>query len=132
MLTAASSQVSQYIFGTGGIFKPDSIHHALKEGYRALDTAQMYQNERHVGEAVRSFPVGIDRGDLFVITKIQNAEGDIFAGVRQSVDKIDLGGYVDLFLIHNPLAGPEGRKAQWLALERAKKEGLTRAIGVSN
>ena len=53
-------------------------------------------------------------------------------GIKESVKKIGLGGYVDLMLVHNPNAGPEGRKIEWLALEQAKKEGLIRSIGVSN
>ncbi len=92
----------------------------------------MYKNEREVGEAVLSYPGNLDRGDVFVITKLLDAKGDTLETIRESVRRIGLGGYVDLFLIHNPLAGPAGRKKQWMSLEAAKKEGLTRAIGVSN
>lgn len=124
------------VFGTGGITNPAPIHHAISEGYLAFDTAQQYGNEREMGEAIKSYTGKNkpDRKDLFIITKV-NKPGDTveetLQGIRESVEKIGLG-YVDLFLIHNPNYGPKGREIQWLALEKAKKEGLARAIGVSN
>jgi diketogulonate reductase-like aldo/keto reductase len=132
---AHGAKAPRYVFGTGGIFEPGPIHHALKEGYLAFDTAQQYNNEREVGEAIRSYPGQIDRKDLFIISKVASPGSTVeetLQGIRESVEKIGLGGYVDLFLIHNPNFGPEGRKNEWLALEQAKKEGLVRAIGVSN
>jgi hypothetical protein len=129
------TQAPQYVFGTGGIFKPEPIHHAMQEGYLAFDTAQMYGNEKEVGEAIRSYPGKIDRKDLFIITKVKEPQATVeetYQTIKDSVEKIGLGGYVDLFFVHNPNAGPGGRKIQWQALERALKEGLTRAIGVSN
>ncbi|CAD6569018.1 MAG: hypothetical protein TREMPRED_004998 [Tremellales sp. Tagirdzhanova-0007] len=126
----------RYVFGTGGIRQPEAIHHAIQQGYRAFDTAQQYRNEAEVGEAIRSYPGGhLNRDELFIITKVNKPGSTVeetLDGIRESVAKIGLGGYVDLFLIHNPSYGPEGRRIQWLALEQAKKEGLARAIGVSN
>ena len=77
--------------------------HALATGYRHIDTAEMYQNERGVGEAIRDS--GIDRGDVFVTSKLNNDshEPDI---ARKAFDRTlsELGfDYVDLFLIHWPL-----------------------------
>jgi diketogulonate reductase-like aldo/keto reductase len=128
-------QAPQYVFGTFGVSKPEPIHHALNEGYLAFDTAQLYDNEREVGEAIRSYSGKVDRKDLFIITKVKEPKSTVeetYQTIKDSVETIGLGGYVDLFLVHNPNAGPEGRKIQWLALERAQKEGLTRTIGVSN
>ncbi|ORX38726.1 NADP-dependent oxidoreductase domain-containing protein [Kockovaella imperatae] len=122
----------RYVFGTGGINVVEPIHQALDAGYRAFDTAQQYGNEEVVGRALKEYK--IDRKDVFVITKVNKPGETVEAtleGIRESVQKLDLA-YVDLFLIHNPNYGPEGRKIQWKALEQAKKEGLARAIGVSN
>ena len=123
------------MFGTGGIFDPEPIHHALDAGYRAFDTAQMYQNEAQVGAALRSYQGSqIPREELFVISKVEKPGRDVqdtYEGIRRSVEVIGLD-FIDLMLIHNPNHGPEGRKIQWLALEQAKKEGLVKAIGVSN
>ncbi len=128
-------QAPQFVFGTGGITDPEPIHHAIKEGYLAFDTAQQYKNEREVGEAIRSYPGSLDRKNLFIISKVElpgSSVEETLEGIRNSVNAIGLGGYVDLFLIHNPNYGPGGRKIQWLALEQAKKQGLVKAIGVSN
>lgn len=124
-----------------------SVTHALEDGYRHIDTAQIYRNEAQVGEAVRRFLAAsggkVRREDLWITTKLRDEKGklpkkldNVPQILRESVDVIcngqELGGYVDLFLIHSPYAGPEGRRIQWEALEDLKREGKTRAIGVSN
>jgi diketogulonate reductase-like aldo/keto reductase len=105
---------------------------ALRRGYRAIDTAQYYENEAQVGQAVRES--GIPREEIFVTTKILNSAGSLeetLEQCRQSVKTLGLD-YVDLFLIHSPSSGPQGREELWLALEKLLHEGGTRAIGVSN
>jgi len=112
--------------------------HALKSGYRHIDTAQYYRNEVEVGEAVRKS--GLKRSDVFLTTKIIAAGGSVEKSYQKcfdSVEKIDVGeegrkGYVDLFLIHSPNCGAEKRKEMWLALEKLYEEGRVKAIGVSN
>lgn len=110
-----------------------SVAVALKEGYRHIDSAQYYQNESEVGEAVRKS--GIPRDQIFVTTKILSPAGSVqksYEAAATSVDKFGLDGYVDLFLIHTPSSGPKGREEMWLALERLYEEGKAKAIGVSN
>ncbi len=88
-----------------------------------------------MGEAVvRS---GIPRDEVFLTTKILSAGGSpekTYKKCVESVERIDPGeeGYVDLFLIHAAVGGPETRKEMWLALERLYEEGKAKAIGVSN
>ncbi|KAL8647834.1 MAG: hypothetical protein Q9210_005323 [Variospora velana] len=108
---------------------------ALRSGYRHIDSAQFYQNESEMGEAVRK--AGIPRNEVFLTTKILSAAGSVdktYAKCANSVQLIDPGenGYVDLFLIHSPNSGAKNRKEMWLALERLHAEGKARAIGVSN
>lgn len=106
---------------------------ALEAGYRHIDTAQYYANEEQVGQSVKDS--GIPRKDVFITTKILSPGKDVeetYKSLVASVDKIDKGGYVDLFLIHSPSSGPDGRKTMWQALERLHKEGQAKAIGVSN
>lgn len=105
---------------------------ALRCGYRYIDTAQYYENEVQVGEAVRES--GIPRDQIFISTKILFRCGSVektLERCRQSVKDIGLG-CIDLFLIHSPSSGAEGREEMWRALEILKKEGGARAIGVSN
>ena len=106
---------------------------ALEAGYRHIDSAQYYANEQLVGDAVKES--NVDRKDVFITTKILSAGKDgeeTYQSLVESVNKIDKGGYVDLFLIHSPSSGPQGRKLMWTALERLYKEGKAKAIGVSN
>ncbi|KAI9884091.1 MAG: hypothetical protein M1823_004121 [Watsoniomyces obsoletus] len=107
---------------------------ALEVGYRHIDSAQYYTNEEQVGEAVRRSK--LPRSSIFVTTKILSPSGGgpekTYSKMVESVNKINLEGYVDLFLIHSPSSGPEGRKEMWLALEKLLKEGKTKSIGVSN
>lgn len=94
-----------------------------------------------MGEAVRKS--GLERGDVFLTTKILSAGGGAdktLAKVRDSVGKIDNSGeggngkkgYVDLFLIHSASGGKEARKEMWQALEKLVEEGAAKSIGVSN
>ncbi|KAI9844351.1 MAG: hypothetical protein M1837_005655 [Sclerophora amabilis] len=106
---------------------------ALSAGYRHIDSAQFYANESQVGEAVRQSK--LPRESIFVTTKILSPAGGpdmTYKKIVDSVDKIGLNGYVDLFLIHSPSSGSAGRKEMWQALEKAHAEGKCRSIGVSN
>lgn len=106
------------------------VKHALKEGYRHIDTAKAYGNEREVGEAVRTS--GIPREEVFVTTKLWNRDHGYDKAIEaceQSLERLGLG-YIDLYLIHWPVLG--ARKETWDALVQLKKEGKCRSIGVSN
>ncbi|KAI9679060.1 MAG: hypothetical protein M1829_001730 [Trizodia sp. TS-e1964] len=109
-----------------------SVLQALRTGYRHIDTAQLYANEAEVGKAVRES--GFPRAELFVTTKIlhsQTSFDQTFAQCAASVEAMGLD-YVDLFLIHAPLEGPERLAQTWRALEKLREQGRTRHIGVSN
>ena len=105
---------------------------ALEIGYRHIDTAEMYGNERQVGEAVRAS--GLDRGEVFVTSKLNNAHhahGEALKAFDRTVEDLGLG-YVDLFLIHWPLRKIGDYVETWRALEEIHRSGRARAIGVSN
>ncbi|CZS99728.1 probable aldo/keto reductase family proteins [Rhynchosporium agropyri] len=107
---------------------------ALKAGYRHIDSAQYYENEQDVGDAVRQS--GIPRSEVFITTKIIAAAGSVDKTYEQllgSIEKIDgRDGYVDLFMIHTASGGSKNRKEMYLALEKLLESGKTKAIGVSN
>ena len=107
---------------------------ALKHGYRHIDTAQYYGNEKEVGQAVKQSDVG--RKEIFLTTKILIAGGSVDQSYQNCVDsvrKLDPEtGYVDLFLIHSPNSGKDKVKEMWQALERLYNEGKAKSIGVSN
>lgn len=111
-----------------------SCLNALQAGYRHIDTAQFYDNEAEVGEALRQSD--IPRSKIFVTTKILAAGGSVqksYQRCLESIQKIDSKtGYVDLFLIHSASGSKEKRKEMWLALEQLYKEGKAKSIGVSN
>ena len=114
---------------------------AVKVGYRHIDTAQGYGNERGVGEGVRS--CGIARGEIFVTTKLDGNIKDYktaAAAIDGSLKIMELD-YIDLMIIHSPQPWAhfrederwfDGNLETWRALEEAYKVGKLRAIGVSN
>jgi 2,5-diketo-D-gluconate reductase A len=107
---------------------------ALEVGYRHIDTAEMYGNERGVGEAVRAS--GLDRGDVFITSKLNNgfhepdAARRAFEGTLTELES----DYVDLFLIHWPLPTLYDGDfvSTWKTMEEFKADGRARSIGVSN
>jgi len=111
-----------------------AVTQALEIGYRHIDTAQMYGNEKQVGEAVRSSV--LDRGDVFITSKLNNGfhrPEDARKAFEQTL--ADLGSdYVDLFLIHWPLPTLYDGDfvSTWQVLEEFKKDGRARSVGVSN
>ncbi|CAI1516856.1 2,5-didehydrogluconate reductase DkgB [Serratia proteamaculans] len=111
----------------------DSVSTALALGYRVIDTAQIYENEAAVGQAIAAS--GIPREELFITTKIwiaNLAKGKLIPSLQESLSKLQTS-YVDLTLIHWPSPNDEVCVAEFMAeLAEAKKLGLTRQIGVSN
>ena len=102
---------------------------AISVGYRMIDTAQIYHNEEGVGNAI--VKCGVPREELFIVTKvwISNAsEEKAYASILESLKKLQTV-YVDLLLIHQPFGDYYGT---YRVMERAYREGKTRAIGVSN
>lgn len=122
-----------------GVFQiPDeetqaAVESALAAGYRHLDTAVSYGHEAAVGAAIKAS--GIVRADLFVTTKLWiqhapagNVEDDTRRAFEDSLSRLGLD-YLDLYLIHQPLGD---YYSEWRAMQNLNKEGLARAIGVSN
>ena len=111
----------------------EAVSTALEIGYRHIDTAEMYCNEKGVGEAVARS--GIDRGEVFVTSKLNNGyhrRDDALRAFDQSL--ADLGfEYLDLFLVHWPLPGIDVDYVEtWKAMEEIYASGRARSIGVSN
>ena len=133
--------------GLGTWFIPDAaaaqaVRDAVKIGYRHFDTAQAYENERGVGEGIRT--CGIAREELFVTTKLA-AEAKTYAeaavAIEGSLKEMGLD-YIDMMLIHSPQPWvkvnqcedryEDGNREAWRAMEDAYKTGKLRAIGISN
>ena len=119
----------------------EAVKAAVEIGYRHIDTAQAYGNERGVGEGVRS--CGVPRDELFVQTKLDAGIKD-YEGAKAAIDgSLETLGldYIDLMIIHSPQPWGnfgdadryfDGNLAAWKALEEALEAGKVRAIGVSN
>jgi 2,5-diketo-D-gluconate reductase A len=128
-------EIPQLGFGVFQIKPEDTVKattSALEVGYRHIDTAQMYGNEREVGLAVRES--GIAREDVFVTSKLNNnrlERDDILRSFDQTMT--DLGfDYLDLFLIHWPLPAVADYVARWKVMEEIYATGRVKSIGVSN
>jgi 2,5-diketo-D-gluconate reductase A len=129
--------IPQLGFGVFQIAAQDTaraVGHALEVGYRHIDTAQMYGNERGVADAVRAS--GLDRADVFITSKLSNAShrpDDARRAFARTLAELGFD-YVDLFLIHWPLPTLYDGDfvSTWKALEEFHEDGRARSIGVSN
>ncbi|OBI64990.1 aldo/keto reductase [Mycobacterium sp. E796] len=130
-------RIPQLGFGVFQI-KPDetaaAVKRALDIGYRHIDTAEMYGNEREVGQGIRD--AGLDRAEVFVTSKLNNGfhkPDDARRAFDKTLEALD-SDYVDLFLIHWPLPTLYGGDfvSTWKVLEEFAKDGRARSIGVSN
>lgn len=129
-----------------GLFEMDPLrteevtYEALMAGYRHIDSARYYQNEREAGNGIARFlkdRPDLTREDIYYTTKIfshvprtyeqfvQDVE-DCYANVKHTI------GYIDLLLVHSPLPNEEGRKNAYRAVQYAHERGYTKAVGVSN
>ena len=104
----------------------DAVRWALEAGYRHIDTAQAYGNERSVGKAIRDS--GVPREDIFITTKFYPARDDAEAEAQRSLERLGVD-YVDLYIIHWPQGGPTWA---WDGMQRAHAQGYARSIGISN
>jgi 2,5-diketo-D-gluconate reductase A len=121
-----------------GVFQipPDetqrAVETALEAGYRHIDTAAAYRNERGVAAGIAAS--GVPRGEIFITTKLWNTEqgfDSTLAAFERSTEALDTD-HVDLYLIHWPIPARDLYLDTWRAFERIHGEGGTRSIGVSN
>ncbi|KAM0711930.1 hypothetical protein Q7P35_001300 [Cladosporium inversicolor] len=125
------------VYLTSGRETRNAVHYALEAGYRAFDSAQMYDNEREVGSTILSYlkeHPELKREDIHYTSKLAQNERSYEAvreSIKESVRECGLG-YIDLFLLHSPYGRKEARLNSWKALEDAVLEGEVRIPGVSN
>lgn len=120
-----------------GVFKSEegdeaynAVKYAIEAGYKHVDTAAIYGNERSVGKAIKDS--GIKREDIFITTKLWNEnmrQGNQYEAFEESLERLGVD-YVDLYLIHWPVK--DKYVESWKILEKIYKEGRARAVGVSN
>ncbi|KAK1071627.1 hypothetical protein LTR74_003257 [Friedmanniomyces endolithicus] len=120
------------VYQTPEAVAEDVTHHAIASGYRHVDSATVYRNE--APSATGMMKAGVPREQLFYTSKIPPNKinyKDAKACVEESLKKTQLK-YIDLYLLHAPYGGKEGRLGAWRALVEAVDEGKVRSIGVSN
>jgi 2,5-diketo-D-gluconate reductase A len=128
-------QIPQLGFGVFQIPPEETtqaVAHALRTGYRHIDTAAAYRNEAQVGEAIRAS--GLDREEVFVTTKLWNTDHDRDRALRAFERSLERLGddYVDLYLIHWPVPTRGKYVEAWETLVELHDQGRARSIGVSN
>ena len=128
-------EIPQLGFGVFQVPPEDTqevVEEALEAGYRHIDTAAAYRNEAGVGAAIAAS--GVPREELFVTTKLWNAEqgyDSTLAAFEKSLERLGID-HVDLYLIHWPVPTEDLYLDTWRAFERIQEEGGARSIGVSN
>ncbi|KAJ6596032.1 Aldo/keto reductase [Mycena sp. CBHHK59/15] len=112
----------------------DAVTWALEAGYRHIDSATWYENERECGQAILDFckASGTPRSSIYYTTKLKLNSGydATLEAIQFSIDECGLG-YIDLYLMHGPLGGTKARKECWRAICDVHKEGRLKSIGVS-
>lgn len=133
-------QVQLGLYMMSGKEATHAVKAGLSLGYRGLDCAQMYHNEREAGKAIRDFLAsgdntqGLKREDIFYTSKLASNETS-YDAVRRSIKEsvaVSGLGYIDLFLLHSPYGGKTARLTSWKALEDAVDDGEIKMAGVSN
>jgi diketogulonate reductase-like aldo/keto reductase len=125
------------VYLTHGRETSNAVTYALNAGYKAIDSAQWYANEKEVGNSINKFIKEsggkVKREDVWFTTKLKNntSYDDTRRKIRRSIKESGMG-YLDLFLIHSPYGGRQTRLDCWRAIEDAIDEGEVRAGGVSN
>ncbi|HEX4364679.1 MAG TPA: aldo/keto reductase [Solirubrobacteraceae bacterium] len=128
-------EIPQLGFGVFQVPPDDTaeiVAHALRGGYRHIDTAAAYRNEAGVGQAFHAS--GLERDEVFITTKCFNDDHgheQAKRALRKSLDQLEMS-YVDLYLIHWPVPAHDRYAETWQALVELQADGLARAIGVSN
>lgn len=110
----------------------EAVRAAIDAGYRLIDTASVYGNEREVGEAVASG--GVPRDELIITTKAWRTQlgyDNVLRAYEESLKKLKMD-YADIYLLHWPARDYEVDRDSWRAMERLYDEGLVKAVGVSN
>lgn len=133
--TTLNNGIQMPLFGLGawdmyGKEAEQAVLDALEIGYRLIDTATLYNNEKEVGNAVRKS--GIPRSEIFVTTKVPNPQQGYDSTLHAfdaSMEALNID-YIDLYLVHWPIRGK--RKETWEALEKLFIDKRVRAIGVAN
>jgi diketogulonate reductase-like aldo/keto reductase len=108
----------------------NAVECALQTGYRLIDTAAMYENEKQIGEGIRRS--GITRNEIFVTTKVNNTDqgyDETLNAFEKSLNLLNID-YIDMYLIHWPIKGK--REQTWKAIEYLYQNGLVKNIGVAN
>ncbi|KAH7125390.1 NADP-dependent oxidoreductase domain-containing protein [Dendryphion nanum] len=127
------------VYLTSGRETYNAVLAALAAGYRAVDSAQMYDNEAETGKAILDFlksdanAHSLKREDIHFTSKLASNSSyeRARASIKQSVKECGLG-YIDLFLLHSPYGGKKQRLESWRALEDAIKDGEVKSGGISN
>ncbi|WWD20432.1 hypothetical protein CI109_104908 [Kwoniella shandongensis] len=113
----------------------NAVKWALEAGYRHIDTAEWYENEKPCGKAIADFikSTSTPRSEIFLTSKLKHNESydRTLSDLKKSLKRAGVD-YFDLYLMHSAIGGPEIRKQVWKACCDAKEQGLVKSIGVSN
>ena len=125
--------------GTWEVMNADEVvEEGLKVGYRLIDTAVLYDNEKLCGDGIINYlkkNTNSKREDIYYVTKLwnnQNGYENAKSAINECLKTVEGLGYIDLLLIHSPCEGKKMRLETWRAMQEAVEKGIVKSIGVSN